>query len=399
MTTFKVKEASKYISNILRRDSLLSNISIEGEVSNFKKSGGHLYFSIKDDEAMLKCVVFRSVPISKTLNLKDGQKIVVTGTVSTYEKGSYYQIVCKSVEEVGRGDLFEKFLLLKEKLQKEGLFDLKFKKPISKFPKNIGVVTAKGGAAIRDIVNTLKRRYKIANIYLYPAKVQGIGASDEILKGVKYLDSLDFIDTIIVGRGGGSFEDLNSFNDENLVRAIFSCKKPIISAVGHEVDTMLTDFVADKRAATPTAGAELSSVSIDQINDFLSNCQIKMTKYIKEKISAEKIELDHFKKELEYYNPTNKINSFKENLEKLKKSLDEKIISVFNYNKQLLNFKKQSLEIANPKSVLKRGYSIVYDKDDKIINSVKNIKVNDCLKINVFDGKIVSDVKEIIDGD
>ena len=135
MTTFKVKEASKYISNILRRDSLLSNISIEGEVSNFKKSGGHLYFSIKDDEAMLKCVVFRSVPISKTLNLKDGQKIVVTGTVSTYEKGSYYQIVCKSVEEVGRGDLFEKFLLLKEKLQKEGLFDLKFKKPISKFPK------------------------------------------------------------------------------------------------------------------------------------------------------------------------------------------------------------------------------------------------------------------------
>lgn len=399
MTTFKVKEASKYISNILRRDAFLSNISIEGEVSNFKKSGGHLYFSIKDDEAMLKCVVFKNIAISNTLNLRDGQKIVVTGTVTTYEKGSYYQIICKSVEEVGCGNLYEQFLLLKEKLQKEGLFDKKFKKPIPQFPKNIGVVTAKGGAAIRDILNTLKRRYKIANIYLYPAKVQGIGASDEILRAVKYLDSLDFIDTIIVGRGGGSFEDLNAFNDENLVRAIFSCKKPIISAVGHEIDTMLTDFVADKRAATPTAGAELSSVSIDQLNDFLFQSEKKLVNNIKEKISSEKVFFEHLKKELDYYNPTNKINTLKENLLTLKKSLSDKMINIFNYNKQLLHFKKQTLEIANPNSVLKRGYSIVYDENDKIINSIKNVKVDDRLKVTVFDGEMILDVKEIVDGD
>lgn len=194
-------------------------------------------------------------------------------------------------------------MLLKEKLQKEGLFDPKFKKPIPKFPKNIGVVTARGGAAIRDILNTFKRRYKIANIYLYPAKVQGVGASEEIIKAVKYLDSLDFIDTIIVGRGGGSFEDLNAFNDENLIRTIFACKKPIISAVGHEIDTMLTDFVADKRAATPTAGAELSSKSIDEINEFLLQAEKKIVNNIKEKITSEKVFFEHLKKELEYYNP------------------------------------------------------------------------------------------------
>ena len=398
MTTFKVKEVSKYISNVLRRDSFLSNISVEGEVSNFKKSGGHSYFSIKDDEAMLKCVVFKTIPIAQSLNLTDGQKVVVTGTVMTYEKGSYYQILCKNVEEVGRGNLYEQFLALKEKLSKEGLFNSELKKPIPKFPKNIGVVTAKNGAAIRDILNTLRRRYRIANIYFYPAKVQGIGASDEIALGVKYLDSLDFIDTIIVGRGGGSFEDLNAFNDENLIRTIFNCKKPVISAVGHEIDTMLTDYVADKRAATPTAGAELSSVSMDEIKEFLNQAEKKLNKNILEEISAEKVQLEHFKKELEYYNPANRIITLKENLENLKKSLDEKIVSIFKYNKQLLDFKRQSLEIINPNSILDRGYSIIYNDKNEIVKDIKTVNVGDSLKLKVSNGEIISDIKEIIDG-
>lgn len=398
MTTFKVKEVSKYISNVLRRDSFLSNISVEGEVSNFKKSGGHSYFSIKDDEAMLKCVVFKTIPIAQSLNLTDGQKVVVTGIVMTYEKGSYYQILCKNVEEVGRGNLYEQFLALKEKLSKEGLFNSELKKPIPKFPKNIGVVTAKNGAAIRDILNTLRRRYRIANIYFYPAKVQGIGASDEIALGVKYLDSLDFIDTIIVGRGGGSFEDLNAFNDENLIRTIFNCKKPVISAVGHEIDTMLTDYVADKRAATPTAGAELSSVSMDEIKEFLNQAEKKLNKNILEEISAEKVQLEHFKKELEYYNPANRITTLKENLENLKKSLDEKIVSIFKYNKQLLDFKRQSLEIINPNSILDRGYSIIYNDKNEIVKDIKTVNVGDSLKLKVSNGEIISDVKEIIDG-
>lgn len=398
MTAFKVKEVSKYIANVLRIDSFLSNISVEGEVSNFKKSGGHSYFSIKDDEAMLKCVVFKTVPIAQNLNLTDGQKVVVTGTVMTYEKGSYYQILCKNVEEVGRGNLYEQFLALKEKLSKEGLFNVEFKKAIPRFPKNIGVVTAKNGAAIRDILNTLRRRYRIANIYFYPAKVQGIGASEEIAEGVRYLDSLDFIDTIIVGRGGGSFEDLNAFNDENLVRTIFNCRKPIISAVGHEIDTMLTDFVADKRAATPTAGAELSSVSMDELKEFLNHAEKKLNKNILEEISAEKIQLEHFKKELEYYNPVNRITTLKENLDNLRKSLDEKITSVFKYNKQLLDFKRQSLEIINPTSILDRGYSIIYNEKNEIVKDISNVNVGDSLKLKVSNGEIISDVKEIIDG-
>ena len=389
---------SKYISNVLRRDSFLSNISVEGEVSNFKKSGGHSYFSIKDDEAMLKCVVFKTIPIAQSLNLTDGQKVVVTGTVMTYEKGSYYQILCKNVEEVGRGNLYEQFLALKEKLSKEGLFNSELKKPIPKFPKNIGVVTAKNGAAIRDILHTLRRRYRIAHIYFYPAKVQGIGASDEIALGIKYLDSLDFIDTIIVGRGGGSFEDLNAFNDENLIRTIFNCKKPVISAVGHEIDTMLTDYVADKRAATPTAGAELSSVSMDEIKEFLNQAEKKLNKNILEEISAEKVQLEHFKKELEYYNPANRITTLKENLENLKKSLDEKIVSIFKYNKQLLDFKRQSLEIINPNSILDRGYSIIYNDKNEIVKDIKTVNVGDSLKLKVSNGEIISDVKEIIDG-
>lgn len=398
MTTFKVKEVSKYISNILRRDGFLSNISVEGEVSNFKKSGGHLYFSIKDDEAMIKCVVFKTVPIAGTLNLNDGQKIVVTGTVMTYEKGSYYQILCKSVEEVGKGNLYEQFLALKEKLAKEGLFDTKFKKNIPKFPKNIGVVTARTGAAIRDILNTLNRRYKIANIYFYPAKVQGTGASEEISEAIKCLDNIECIDTIIIGRGGGSFEDLNAFNDENLIRTVFNCKKPIISAVGHEIDTMLTDFVADRRAATPTAGAEISSISIDEINEFLLQSKKKLDRVISEQISGETLQLEHLKKELEYYNPSNKISSLRENLELLKKNLDDKISVIFNNNKQLLEFKRQALGIINPESVLQRGYSIVYDENGEILNSVENIKEEDSLKIRLFDGTVVSEVREVSNG-
>ena len=260
------------------------------------------------------------------------------------------------------------------------------------------MVTAKNGAAIRDILNTLRRRYRIANIYFYPAKVQGIGASDEIALGVKYLDSLDFIDTIIVGRGGGSFEDLNAFNDENLIRTIFNCKKPVISAVGHEIDTMLTDYVADKRAATPTAGAELSSVSMDEIKEFLNQAEKKLNKNILEEISAEKVQLEHFKKELEYYNPANRITTLKENLENLKKSLDEKIVSIFKYNKQLLDFKRQSLEIINPNSILDRGYSIIYNDKNEIVKDIKTVNVGDSLKLKVSNGEIISNVKEIIDG-
>lgn len=396
MTTFKVKEISKYISNILKKDAILSNISVEGEVSNFKKSGGHIYFSIKDDEAMLKCVVFKTIPISSSLNLDDGQKVIVTGSLTTYEKGSYYQILCKNVEEVGKGNLFQQFLELKEKLLKEGLFSEEYKKVIPKYPKNIGVVTASNGAAIRDILNTLRRRYKIANIYLYPAKVQGVGASDEVREGLEYLDGLGILDTIIIGRGGGSFEDLNAFNDEKLVRSVFKAKTPIISAVGHEVDTMLTDFVADRRAATPTAGAEISATSLNDILDGLNLLEDRLKNKILDLISGEKIQLDYFLKELNYYNPQEKIKSLYDELELLKKSLDNSVKNKVEKNKQNLEFFKKSLDMVNPSSILNRGYSIV-SINNKIINKVEDVNCKDILKVTLSDGEVITEVKEILD--
>lgn len=395
MTVFKVKEISKYISNILKKDMILSNISVEGEVSNFKKSGGHLYFSIKDDEAMLKCVVFKTIPIANSLNLTDGQKVVVKGSLNTYEKGSYYQILCKDVEQVGKGNLYEDFLKLKEKLFSEGLFSSEYKKTLKEYPKSIGVVTAINGAAIRDILNTLRRRYKIANIYIYPVKVQGIGASDEIRVGLEYLDKLN-LDVIIVGRGGGSFEDLNAFNDEMLARSVFNAKTPIISAVGHEVDTMITDFVADVRASTPTAGAELSAKSLDEIISNINLLEDRMNNKIIDFISGEKIQLEYFLKELNYYNPVEKINSLKENLENLKNTLDLSMKNIFDSNRTNLDFYLKSLNIVSPDSVLKRGYSIASYKD-KVITSIKDIKNNDELKITLFDGEVITQVKEILD--
>lgn len=397
MAIFKVKEISKYISNILRKDVILSNISVEGEVSNFKKSGGHLYFSIKDDEAMLKCVVFKSIPISNTLNLSDGQKVVVKGSLTTYEKGSYYQILCKDVQEIGKGNLYEDFLKLKEKLYNEGLFSDDFKKKLTQYPKNIGVVTAINGAAIRDILNTLYRRYKIANIYIYTVKVQGVGASDEIRLGLEYLDKLN-LDVIIIGRGGGSFEDLNAFNDEMLARSVFNAKTPIISAVGHEVDTMITDFVADVRAATPTAGAELSSKSLVEIISNLDLLKNRLNNKITDLISGEKIQLEYFLKELNYYNPLDKFSELKLKLEKLNGDLDNSMKKIIENNRNILDFYYKSLNIVNPESILKRGYSIT-SVSDKIVTSTKDIKSNDRLKITLYDGEIITEVKEILDVD
>ena len=391
MTTFKVKEVSKYISNVLRRDSFLSNISVEGEVSNFKKSGGHSYFSIKDDEAMLKCVVFKTIPISQSLNLTDGQKVVVTGTVMTYEKGSYYQILCKNVEEVGRGNLYEQFLALKEKLSKEGLFNSELKKPIPKFPKNIGVVTAKNGAAIRDILNTLRRRYRIANIYFYPAKVQGIGASDEIALGVKYLDSLDFIDTIIVGRGGGSFEDLNAFNDENLIRTIFNCKKPVISAVGHETDFSISDFVADLRAPTPSAAAELAVPNIDDVKYTIEQYENQYKVLLKRKVQLMRAKFDMIMENKSFKNPLLIVENKTLLLDKLEKEIIDLFKNIIQRKEAKFNELVVGLDALSPLKTLLRGYSIV-EKNDNVVKSVSDLNIGDNIKIILNDGNVNANI-------
>ena len=273
-----VSEANSYIKRILINDPILCSLKIKGEISNFKvHSSGNVYLSLKDQNSKINCVIFRN-DYDKSLNLENGTKIIANGYISVYEREGSYQLYIKHIEVAGIGNLYIEFNKLKEKLQKEGLFDYQYKKPIPKIPKSIGVVTSPTGAVIRDIINVTKRRYPKVHIKLYPVKVQGQGSKEEICEGIKFFNEVHPVDTIIVGRGGGSIEDLWSFNEEEVARCVFESKIPIISAVGHEIDFTICDFVADMRAPTPSAAAEIATPSLEDLHFKLDNIQTRMNK-------------------------------------------------------------------------------------------------------------------------
>ncbi|WP_099203272.1 exodeoxyribonuclease VII large subunit [Miniphocaeibacter massiliensis] len=426
----KIKELSKYINNLVKRDPILANLHVEGEVSNFKISSGNVYFVLKDEGAALRCIIFKNMGLAKTISIKDGMKVVARGSLTTYDYGSYYQLLVKEIVSDGIGDIYKEFEILKSKLLEEGYFDEKHKKKIPFIPNSIGVITSQTGAAIRDIINTIKRRFPITDIYIYPAKVQGADAPAMLIEGLKYFDSVQKVDTIIIGRGGGSFEDLNSFNEEQLLYEIYNTKTPVISAVGHEVDNMLSDFVADLRAATPTAAAELSTPVLEDLKLDLKLKKEKLDKSFDNYIVEEKKILDYYFKELNYYNPKERINTLskeltliKENLDKLfttyfsnkKHELDKKYLNLRSYNpinrikteedklivnKKLLNLKFNNfignekykldgilskLERFNPKNILKQGY-VKVSKDNKDIKSIKDLDVDEKIKLFFVDG-------------
>lgn len=433
-----VTEVSKYISNLMKRDPILSNVYLEGEVSNFKKSNGNVYFSLKDKDSMIRCVIFRNMELSKNCNLSDGEKIIAKGSIITYAQGSNYQILVKSIELSGEGDIYKQYELLKQKLAKEGLFDQIHKKEIPSFPKCIGVVTSPTGAAIRDIITTIKRRYPICDIILYPAIVQGENAPNDIISGLEYLDELDSIDLIIFGRGGGSFEDLNAFNDEELIRAVFEMKTPTISAVGHEIDNMLSDYVADMRAPTPTAAAEISTPDVENILSRFEEVMNRMHIRIKSLIKGEYQMLDHLESTLDFYNP-------KEKIKNLGKEIEEKKAVIIKYHLQYLknqsikldhmgellfrsfsmeniyretvcleeslyrlqslilqklkledvsiDNKLEKLKLINPKNILDRGYARIYH-DEKLVHSTMEVNIKDKIKIVLSDGILFSEIEE-----
>lgn len=441
----KIKDLSKYISSILKKDPLLNNICVEGEVSNFMRSStGHIYFSLKDENAMIRCIIFKNMDAAKNCFLKDGDKIIVRGSITTYDMGSYYQILVKEIEEDGVGDIYQQYEKLKNSLYKEGLFNDDLKKDIPKFCKNIGVVTSPTGAAVKDIIKTVKRRFPISNIIIYPSPVQGEEAPKYLYKALDYLDNRGDMDVIIIGRGGGSFEDLNAFNDETLVRRVYEANTPIISAVGHEIDNMLTDFVADMRAATPTAAGEIVTPDITELLQTFDSMEKTINNKIKLAFKDEYIYLEHLEKEIYYSNPKDKIvnmakeiDNLKENLEfyydrqftkkenelntlgeklirhnpkdkigYLKKDLDnsyEKLNTSYKIFIKAQNFKidtlKDKLKILNSDNILKKGYAKICQKD-KFINSVESIDKNESINLYMHDGKIVADVieKEIFDG-
>ena len=394
--TYTVSEFNRKVKNYLEDNSDLREFFLEGELSGvtYYKSG-HLYFNLKDRDAQIKCVAFKYKFKRIAEDLKDGDSVKIFGDVGFYENRGDFQVLVRHIEKKNElGELFIKLEQLKKELGEAGYFDLKHKKPLPKYPKNIGVVTAYTGAALQDIIKTIKKRDNTINIYAYPAKVQGVGAEAEIIKGIKTLNKIDEIDLIIAGRGGGSIEDLWAFNDKDVALAFFNSKKPIISAVGHEIDNLLSDLTADARAATPTQAVELSVPERVKILETLDDRKKYLNSVIKNQIEVLKKELEN--RENSYY-----IKNFYRELENKNQKLVDREERAKRAFQSKLNEIKNSLDrrvhkviTLNPLETLKRGYSVV-TKNNEIIKSVKNIKIDDEIVIKVTDGIIKGKVKEI----
>jgi len=388
-----VSTINRYIKHKLDLDENLQNVFIKGEISNFKAhSTGHLYFSIKDETSKINAIMFNNN--AKNLNFKpiDGAKVLITGRISVYEATGNYQIYVTDMQEDGVGNLYIAFEKLKKQLSAEGLFDEKYKKKIPKYPEKIGVITAQEGAAIKDILSTIKRRYPIAQVILFPSLVQGDLAKDNIVKNIKLANNYD-LDVLIVGRGGGSIEDLWPFNEEIVARAIFESEIPIISAVGHEVDFTIADFVADLRAPTPTGAAEMAVPNLVDLIHYLNQLKIRLNENMYKNLNMKKLYFESLKNSYILKRPMVLYENSKQKLDLIIEKLNNNINLKLDNNKNKLDNIIDKLNLINPLNVLKRGFSLTY-KDDKIIKSVKEIKTNDNLKIKLTDGQVNVIVKE-----
>ena len=410
--TYTVSEINSLINRKLKMDPNFKNILVKGEISNFKTNAfsGHSYFTLKDENSQIDAVMFKGMK-DRFLEFEpeDGMKVIIKGKIEVYVKNGKYQLYATKITEDGIGNLHIAFEQLKKKLKQEGLFEDSHKKEIPKYPRHIGVVTASTGAAIKDIITTIKRRYPICKILIFPTLVQGDQAALKIVKQIKYAQNYD-IDTLIIGRGGGSIEDLWPFNEEIVAREIYDCKIPVISAVGHEVDFTISDFVADKRAPTPTAAAELAVPKLSEVKFRLDTLKSKLTKNINDNIGEKRLILNNISKKQVLKNPEeiyeikgmhldnliNKLNYASKNtisqnrnkLFKLENSIvlkNPKEITKHKKEAFLRNFEK--LEILNPLLTLKRGYSIT-KSNDKIVSSAKDVKPGDELDIEFDDGTV-----------
>lgn len=390
-----ISEANSYIKRILVNDPILYNLKVKGEISNFKvHSSGNVYLSLKDENSKLNCVIFKS-NYDKNLELKNGIKVIASGYISVYERDGSYQLYINSIEIEGIGNLYIEFNKLKEKLSKEGLFDPKYKKSIPTIPKSIGVITSPTGAVIRDIINVIKRRYPKVAVKLYPVTVQGDKSADDICEGIRFFNDMKNVDTIIVGRGGGSIEELWSFNEEIVAREVFKSEIPIISAVGHETDFTICDFVSDMRAPTPSAAAEIATPSLSELEYKLNNIRNRMDRSL---INQVQIDEHRLKSVLERINNYLKSYTIKDNIIQLDKIYDKITFEVennLNIEKERLMNMGAILHNLSPLATIDRGYSIV-QKEGKVINSIKEIEFKDDIDIVLKDGSIECVVEKII---
>ena len=380
--TLTVSEVNNYLKRIIDNDFILNNLSVKGEISNLKyHSSGHIYISLKDEGGKINSVMFRSKAIMLKLTLEEGMGVVIGGRASIYPQNGSIQLYCDTIEKEGRGELYIKFERLKEKLSKEGYFDEELKKEIPKLPSRVGIVTSPTGAAIRDIINVSKRRNSLVDLVLYPAKVQGIGAYMEVIEGIKYFNRTKSVDVIIIGRGGGSIEELWNFNEEELAKAIFKSKIPIISAVGHEVDFTISDFVSDVRAATPSQGAEIAVPLQSDIEETIEYINNRMGSIIANKLQLEKNKVDSLSRILKLNSPMSRIVNNYMIIEKLKERLNSNIVNKINIEKEKLSGLNNLLMAQNPCNLLNKGYAIIEDESG-VINTVK--RMSEEKEINVF---------------
>ena len=389
MKTLTVSEVNNYIKKILDNDYILNNLIVRGEVSNLKyHSSGHIYFSLKDSISKINCVMFKSSSTSLGFKIEDGMQVIAMARCSIFQGTGALQLYIDKLEKEGLGELHIKFENLKNKLQDEGYFDKDNKKDIPKNPSRIGVVTSETGAVIKDIINVTKRRNSLVDIVLYPALVQGEGAYKTIIKGIKYFNNKKNVDTIIIGRGGGSLEELWNFNEEELAKEIFKSKIPIISAVGHEVDFTISDFASDYRASTPSQAAEIAVPLESDIKRNIEDYKNKINKKILDTLFYEKEKLSTYKKLLISKNPEVILSNYYIEIDRIEDKLKSIILNKFDKEKMKINSLNELLKAHNPINVLNKGYAIVQDKNENIITSKKNLGDTEEINIMFSDGKV-----------
>ncbi len=380
-----------YIKQLVEEEMLLQDIYVLGEISNFKKhSSGHLYFTLKDDKSEIRAVMFKPHAFKVKFKIEDGLKVVVHARVGVFQQAGTYQLYVDTLIPDGIGSLHLAFEQLKQSLSKEGLFDEAHKKAIPKYPNRIGVITSPTGAAIRDIINVASRRYPIASIILFPSLVQGEEASMQLINGIEYFNITESVDVIIIGRGGGSIEDLWAFNDEYLARAIYNSKIPVISGVGHEIDFTICDFVADVRAATPSAAAEIATPNLAEVMLKITDFREKGINIIYDKIDMYKYRLEVLANSKVFKKPESMLEMLKIDVNTAEQRLKNAFTNQLTLKKSAFNESLAKLNSLNPLAVLSRGYTVITDGEGKSLKSIDDVIINNEITINFCDGTVVA---------
>lgn len=378
-----VSQINGYIKKILDHNQILNNVWVKGEISNFKNHySGHMYLTLKDEGGVLKAVMFKSAAKTLSFMPQDGMKVMARGRVGVYEAGGAYQLYIEEMIPDGVGDLYVAYEQLKARLSEEGLFSETLKKSIPKFPERVGVITATTGAAVRDIINVITRRYPLAEIVIYPAQVQGNGAAESVVRAIEYFNKTNMVDTIIAGRGGGSIEDLWAFNEEIVARAIFASKIPVISAVGHETDFTIADFVADLRAPTPSAAAEIAVPSVPELRAAIGAYSTRSVNAVMKQLESRRLILNRFKLKT----PKDRIDDENLKLDNLLRRMEQSFKLKLTENRKTLGSAAGKLDALSPLQTLSRGYAIPVKSDGTVIRSAKTMKSGDEFTLKLKDG-------------